>query len=177
MNPAVEAVIDQANENRRIYEGFCRSLSHTELETVIPGMTWRVKDYISHLASIDLFVADWFEHVADGRPWRPKGDDGGPFNIDTWNEARIVERRDASLDSLFEEAQSLRDRLWVAVKRCSDEVLTAQFNFRGADITFLRYLQLWTAHDPAHTVDMLKGLPGSRRDAAMKQWLGEYRLA
>jgi hypothetical protein len=177
MQAEVESVAAEADANRATYEAFCRSLSKQELETVIPGMTWRVKDYISHLASIDLFVADWFEHQADGKPWRPRGDDGGPFNIDTWNEERIKERRDASLDELFKEAAELRGRLWAAVDRFSPEVLNQAFDFRGNNITFLRYLQLWVAHDPAHTLDMLKGLRESRRDEAMKAWLGKYRLA
>lgn len=165
MGPELAAVVQEADANRAIYEQFCRSLSRDELETVIPGMTWRLKDYIAHLATIDIFVADWFEHLADGRPWRPRADDGSAFNIDAWNEVRIQERFDASLDGLFDEAARLRARLWAAVGRFSAEVLGADFDFRGRTITQLRYLQLWTAHDPAHTVDMLRGLPAGRRDS------------
>jgi hypothetical protein len=138
-------------------------------------MTWRVQDYIAHLASIDIYVADWFEHHADGTRFRAMNDDGTPFNIDTWNEARIVERTDASLDDLFGEAARHRDRLWAAVNRFTEDQLAQQFNFRGRDITFLRYLQLWTAHDPAHTADMLKGLPNTRREE-VSGWLGKYSL-
>jgi hypothetical protein len=135
-----------------------------------------VRDYISHLASIDIYVADWFEHTAAGTRFRATNDDGTPFNIDTWNESRIQERRLASLDDLFTAAAVHRDRLWAAVDGFNRDTLDRKFTFRGTDITFLRYLQLWTAHDPAHAVDMLRGLPASRRDATIDGWLSKYRM-
>jgi hypothetical protein len=176
MRAELEPVVQEANANRETYEAFCQSLSPAELGTVIPGLTWTVQDYIAHLATIDIYVAEWFEHTADGTRWRPTGEDGGPFNIDTWNERRIEERRAASVQDLLGEAARHRERLWAAVDRFTEEQLATKFNFRGAEITFLRYLQLWTAHDPAHTVDMLRGLPPERRDAAMDAWLSKYRL-
>ncbi|MGE0601773.1 MAG: DinB family protein [Dehalococcoidia bacterium] len=175
MNADLHAVVEEADANRATFESFCRSLTPAELTTVIPGMTWRVQDYIAHLASIDIYVAGWFEHHASGERFRPANDDGTPFNIDTWNEARIVERRDASVDDLLQEAGKHRERLWTAVESFSEEQLARQFNFRGREISFLRYLQLWTAHDPAHTADMLKGLPASRR-GEVSGWLGKYSL-
>ncbi|MGH2609554.1 MAG: DinB family protein, partial [Tepidiformaceae bacterium] len=134
------------------------------------------KDYIAHLASIDIFVGNWFEHTADGRPWRPNNsEDGSPFSIDTWNEARIVERHDASVDDLLTEAADLRAKLWATVDRFTPAVLDAQFNFRGRDITFLNYLQLWTAHDPAHSADMLRAIP-ERKDEPVAAWLAKYGM-
>lgn len=177
MNPQLDAVVKETNENRARFEALCRSLSTEQLERVIPGDTWRTKDYIAHLASIDLYVGDWFEHQADGAPWRPRGDDGGPFNIDTWNERRIEERRDASVEDLLDEAADLRTRLWAAVDRFSPDVLAARFTFRDREISFLRYLQLWAGHDPAHTADMLRALPELGKDADMRDWLGRYGLA
>jgi hypothetical protein len=177
MQAEVEPVVREADDNRATYEAFCRSLTDEELQTVIPGMTWRVKDYLAHLASIDIYVSEWFEHQAEGKRWRPTLEGGAPFNIDTWNEARIVERRDASVEDLIAEAATHRTRLWAAVDRFSPEVLATKFPFHGNDITFLRYLQLWVAHDPAHTADMLKGLPGRREDADLQAWIGKYRIA
>jgi hypothetical protein len=135
-----------------------------------------VQDYIAHLATIDIFVADWFEHHAAGERWRPTLEDGSPFNIDTWNEARIQERHDATVEDLLEEAGKHRKRLWAAVKSFTEDQLEARFNFRGHDITHLRYLQLWTAHDPAHSLDMLRGLPPARRDASMDAWLKRHGM-
>jgi hypothetical protein len=176
VNPDLQQVIDQTNDNRATFEAFCRSLLPDELQAVIPGLTWRVQDYIAHLATIDIFVADWFEHHAAGKRWRPTLDDGSPFNIDTWNEARIQERRDASVEELLVEAAVHRARLWAAVRGWGEEQLAATFNFRGREITHLRYLQLWTAHDPAHTLDMLRGLPPERRDGAMDAWLKRHGM-
>lgn len=174
MDVQLEPVVKETNENRATFEAFCISLKPEELTASIPGTTWRVKDYIAHLATIDLFVADWFEHQADGKPWRPTGDGGGAFNIDTWNEARIQERLDATVPELLAEAAGLRARLWAAVDRFSPEVLAAEFDFRGHNITFLRYMELWVAHDPAHTADMLPGIPERRGE--VEGWLGRYRL-
>ncbi len=176
MDSRAGPVVEEANENRRLYEAFCRSLSPRELESPIPATTWRVKDYVAHLASIDIYVADWFEHLADGKRFRARNDDGSSFNIDTWNESRITERIDAPLDDLFGEAARHRERLWNAVDRFSPQLLDEQFSFHDSDITYIRYLQLWVAHDPAHSVDMLCGLSPERRDAALDGWLKKYRM-
>jgi hypothetical protein len=176
MDARVEPIITEANENRARYESFCRSLTNEELHSSIPDTHWSVQDYIAHLATIDIYVAEWFEHTADGTRLHFTNDDGSPFNIDTWNESRVVERKQASLDDLFDEAATYLERLWNAVSRFSPQALDAHFNFRGTDISMLRYLQLWTAHDPAHSVDMLKGLPPERRDATMDAWLKKYRM-
>ncbi len=176
MQSEVEPVVREADDNRATYEAFCRSLTDEEMQTVIPGMTWRVKDYLAHLASIDIYVSEWFEHQAEGTRWRPALENGAPFDIDMWNEARIVERRDADVEELISEAATHRARLWAAVDRFSPEVLATTFNFRGNEITFLRYLQLWVAHDPAHTADMLKGLPERQSDPALREWLAKYRI-
>lgn len=176
MDRQLEPVVAEANSNRARFEQFCRSLSSAELAAIVPGSTWRTQDYIAHLATIDIWVGEWFEHQADGRPWRPRGEDGGPFNIDTWNEARIVERRDASLEDLLAEAAVLREKLWASVDRFSPGVLAAQFNFRGRDITFLRYMQLWVAHDPAHSADMVRALPARANDPSLSEWFAKYSI-
>jgi hypothetical protein len=176
MDPELQQVIEQTNDNRATYEAFCRSLSQGELETVIPGLASRVQDYVAHLGTIDIYVADWFEHHASGTRWRPTLEDGSPFNIDTWNDARIQERRELSVEDLLGEAARHRERLWAAVTSFTGEQLAAQFNFRGRDISYLRYLQLWTAHDPAHTLDMLRGLPAERRDGEIDGWLRRHGM-
>jgi hypothetical protein len=52
----------------------------------------------------------------------------------------------------------------------SREVFAANFDFRGRTIT-----RLWTAHDPAHTLDMLGGLPAERRNP-IDAWLKKYLM-
>ncbi|MFN8615718.1 MAG: maleylpyruvate isomerase N-terminal domain-containing protein [Dehalococcoidia bacterium] len=171
----VAAVIERANTNRSIYEAFCRSLPQDELQAPVPGTPWRVQDYVAHLASIDIYVADWFEHAGRKERFRAANPDGTPFDIDVWNQAMVDDRAAATLEELLAEAAVHRERLWRAVAAMPDDVLWASFNFRGNDTSYVRYLELWTAHDPAHTVDMLRGLPPGRREP-VDSWLREHRM-
>ena len=176
MHAQLEPVVAAAKENRRRFESFCRSLTDAQLEAPIAATTWRVKDYIAHLATIDIWVGEWFEHQAEGRPWRPRAGDGGAFNIDDWNEARIQERLDTGVEDLLGEAAGHRARLWAAVDRFTDEVLEQRFEFHERTITFLRYLQLWVAHDPAHAADMLRGLPELSGEADLREWIAKHSI-
>lgn len=176
MEAALEPVIAKAEANRTFFEQWVRSLSSAQLETVVPGGSWRTRDYVAHLASIDIYVGEWFEHVADGKRWHPNNsEDGSPFNIDTWNEARITERRDASVDDLFAEAAEHRERLLATVDRFTPEILGSEFDFRGAMTSYQRYLELWTLHDPAHSLDMMRGLPELNSDHELRAWIDQLR--
>ncbi len=176
MEAALDPVVRKANANREFFERWVRSLTPAQLKTVVPGGTWRTKDYVAHLASIDIYVGEWFEQVADGKRWHPNNsEDGSPFNIDTWNEARITERRDATVDELFAEAAEHRARLWSAVDRFTPEILASEFDFRGTMTSYQRYLELWTLHDPAHSFDMLRGLPELKDDPELRAWINQLR--
>jgi len=175
MNERLTHVANSAAKNRNQFERFCRSLSPEELASPIPGSHWRVTDYISHLASIDIWVGEWFGAMADGRHFIPRADDGGPFDIDRWNDARIDERRDSTVDDLFAEAARARDRLLATFPRFSEETLASRFNFRGKGISFIEYLEAWTLHDPAHAMDMLKALPGRKQEPAVRAWIDAFR--
>jgi hypothetical protein len=175
MEASLVPVVATTNANRERFEQFCRSLSPEELERPVPDSAWLVRDYIAHLATIDIWVGDWFEHLADGRRWRPTGDDGGPFNIDTWNEARVQARRAVGVEALLREAAMYRERLWAAVDRFTPEVLARPFDFRGRTITYQRYLELWAGHDPAHSADMLRALPERLADAGLAAWTAPFR--
>ena len=174
MDPQLNHVYALTNENRERFEAFSRSLSADELALDVPQATWTVKDYIAHLATIDIWVGDWFEHQADGKPWRPRGEEGAAFNIDTWNEAEVVARRSASVEDLLAEGARHRERLWAAVDRFTPEVLEAKFDFHHHSITFLRYLELWASHDPAHAADMCRALPSATEDAGVRAWLAPF---
>ncbi|MFN0146608.1 MAG: DinB family protein [Dehalococcoidia bacterium] len=175
MDPRLTPVLTSTNDNRAQFEVFCRSLSADELATPIPAAPWRVRDYISHLASIDIWVGDWFTHLASGEAWRPRADNGGPFDIDTWNEARIVERADASVAELLEEAARHRAALLATWERFTADALDATFDFRGNTIPLLRYLQLWAGHDPAHAADMLRALPARAAEPALAAWTAPFK--
>jgi DinB superfamily len=159
MDSRLVPVLAETNANRATFEAFCRSLTADELARDVPDATWQVKDYITHLATIDIWVGDWFGHLADGKVWAPLAEDGGPFNIDTWNEREVVARRSRSIEQLLAEAAVHRAALLDTWERFTPAVLDATFKFRGPEITFLRYLELWATHDPAHTQDMLRAIP------------------
>ena len=175
MKDRLTAVIDSADRNRTQFEQFCRLLSEEQLNRPIPESHWRVKDYISHLASIDIWVGgEWFESMASGAPWVPLSEDGSPFNIDERNDARVNERRDASLDELFAEAAQTRAALYSTFPRFNEETLASRLVFRGKEISFIEYLEAWTLHDPAHSVDMLKALPEKQADPQVRAWLASF---
>ena len=170
----LEPINQETNENRRKFEDFCRSLGPEEFAAGVPQSTWTVKHYIAHLATIDIYVGDRLAHAAEGKSWQPKGEDGGPFNLDTWNEARIVERKSKTIEELLTEAAERREQLWATVDRFTPELLGQEFNFRDNPITYLGYFQLWARHDAAHTADMLRAIPRRKEEPALKQWLARY---
>lgn len=175
MNERLAPVVDATNHNREQFERFCRALSNDELVRPIPESHWRVKDYIAHLASMDIWMLEWFDAMVRGDRFIPRADEGGPFDIDAWNDARIGERQDASVDELLSEAATGRQKLMATFPEFSDEALTSRFNFRGRDVSFMDYLELWTLHDPAHSLDMLKALPEKKQEPWVRDWIDEFR--
>ena len=177
MSDRLTAVIESADRNRVQFERFCRLLSEEQLHRPIPESHWRVKDYIAHLATIDIWVGgEWFESMASGTAFIPRGEDGSPFDIDSWNDARVKERLDASLDDLFAEAAQTRAALYSTFPRFSEETLASRFVFRKKEISFLEYLEAWTLHDPAHSVNMLKALPEKQANPQVRAWLANFPL-
>ncbi|MBI2766759.1 MAG: maleylpyruvate isomerase N-terminal domain-containing protein [Chloroflexi bacterium] len=166
----------QRRDNRERFETFCRSLSAEELARPIPASHWRVIDYISHLASIDLYVGPWFEAMAEGRKWAPAGDNGDMFSIDVWNDARIGERKDHGVETLLAGAARHRADIFATFERFGDEALTRRFDFHDRNISFVTYLRLWAGHDPAHTRDMLAALPERAHEPSLTAWLSRYNF-
>jgi hypothetical protein len=173
MDEQLLPVIRAADEHRRRFEVFSRALTSAERALPVPKATWQVGDYVAHLATIDEFVGDWFAHLADGRPWRPRSEDGGPFDIDPWNEVRVQARRATPVEAILSEAARQREQLWSVLDRLGPEVLAQQFEFREQTISYLQYLELWTGHDPAHSADMLRGLPKTAHPEA-RAWIREW---
>ena len=176
MHPDVIPVVEESAVNRARFAAICRSLSSDELVSPIPDTHWRVKDYIAHLATIDTWVNAWFTKWANGEEYDFREPDGTPINIDAWNEERIVQRKEAPLEDLLAEAAENRIALERTMTRFEQPVLERPFTFGRSKITFLRYLQLLVAHDPAHTADMLKGLPDRQEEASLVDWLTLYKV-
>ena len=77
----IDRLTDKFRTNRERFEAFCRSLSDEELERPVPDSTYRVKDFASHLATLDTELVRWFEAVRQGRSDEAtRSADGSPFD-------------------------------------------------------------------------------------------------
>jgi hypothetical protein len=168
MIPDVAAVRAELDEHRRQFESFCRSLSGEQLARPVPGSTWIVKDFISHLATIDGPVGEMFRTIHEGRSPGLRDSDGGRFEVDNWNDKQVERRRGLSVDEILAEAATSRAALHKAMDALTAEDVASVIPFGGdskrppAQIQLLQYLRGWCKHDPMHAVDMLRALPEAR---------------
>ncbi len=177
MNDTVEQVVPIIRENRRKFEEFCFSLSEDELARPVPDSTWIVKDFASHLATLDIYFNASVGTVERGGAMDMTRDaDGAAFDLDVWNDQQVAERRGWSMQRIFEEAATNREQLITSFGRLSEEQIARAMHFsdpkRGAaDFPLKAFLVGWAQHDPIHTADMLKALPERASDAALQAWL------
>ncbi len=174
----VTKVIARIRDNREKFEAFCRSLSDEELSRPVPDSTWLVKDFISHLGTLDPTVARTFEATAAGRAADvERNADGSRFDIDALNDGLVAERRDWPLDRILDEASRNRAALIESMERLSDENIAQLMHFTGdakrsaATLPLRVFLRGWALHDPIHAVDMLKALPERAADPTLKAWI------
>jgi uncharacterized damage-inducible protein DinB len=177
---AVRRIAETFQTNRQRFERFCRSLSDEELARPVPDSSWQVKDFISHLATLDTEITRWFEAVMAGDTSGPgQNTDGSAFDIDAWNEEAIQERKDWTLDQIFEEAAPNRRRMLETLARMTDENIEQIVHFSGdnkrdpTDVQFKLFLHGLARHDPIHVADMLKALPERAEDSETKEWLDD----
>ncbi|GAB4326052.1 MAG: hypothetical protein Kow0010_08940 [Dehalococcoidia bacterium] len=181
MNNRIAAIIDEITVHRERFERWCRSLSEEELARPVPGSEWVVKDFISHLATIDQTVSRWFAAIAAGGDLNtatgtPEGD---RFDIDRWNNEQVVRLRGATLDEIFAIAARTRAEVVSALAQFTDEALDASVHFGGdskrpaREVVLGRYLAGWAKHDPIHVNDMIRALPERRGDAVVREWLDD----
>ena len=176
----VLGLIERFRDNRERFVAFCRSLSDEELARPVPGSTYRVKDFVSHLATLDPVMAQQFERAAQGQMEElGRGDDGSPFDVDRYKDAEVAARRDWSLDQMLEEAAANRAAFLGSLAKLEDEHIDTVVHFTGdnkrdpADIPFKLFLQGLTRHDPIHVADMVKALPERAEDPELKAWLND----
>jgi hypothetical protein len=175
----VQQVIQSIREQRERFERFCRSLSEAELMRPVPGSTWLVKDFVSHLGSLDPVMAISFQAAAAGRPDEVfHTEESEAFkDIDAWNDARVAERRGWPLERVLEEAAHNRAELIKVLEGLTDEDLARLLHFTGdnkrsaATLPLRVFMLGWSLHDPIHTADMLKALPERAEDPEMKAWV------
>lgn len=168
-NEQAMRIIETIREQRTRFEAFCRSLSENEMSRPVPDSTWIVKDFVSHLASLDPAVVSSFEAVAAGEREEQ-------FDLDALNDALVAERRDWPLERILEEASRNRKRLIETLGAMTDEQLARTVHFQGdakrspADLPLRTFVMGWAYHDPIHAADMLKALPERATDAELQAW-------
>jgi hypothetical protein len=164
----VASVVEELDAHRALFEAFCRSLTQEQLERPVPRSTWIVKDFISHLATIDGPVGEMFGAIHDGADPGIRNPDGGRFDVDHWNDSQVARRRDRSIEDLLAEAATARAALHARLAALTDDDVRRVIAFGGdskrqpARIELLRYLRGWCKHDPMHAVDMMRALPELR---------------
>lgn len=179
MHLEVAAILQELDVHRARFIVFCRALGAEELAFPVPGSDWLVRDFIAHLATIDEPVSAMF------RAMQAPQDDAGsnaearePWDVDRWNQRRVEERRDRTVDQLLAEAAEQRVALRKVLAQFDGVSLGRTLHFGGdarrppADIEMRRYLQGWCKHDPMHAVDMLRALP-ARRTPLVEQWIAD----
>jgi hypothetical protein len=181
MDVSVQPIVDVIVADRARFERFVRSLSQEELLRPVPDSTWLVKDFVSHLATLDATIIPWFASIVDGSTASLGG--GKAFDIDAYNDAKVAKRRDRPIEEILAEAAGERAELLALMDRFSDAALTQNIHFGGdskrpsSDIEFGRYLRGWARHDAIHTADMLKALPDRRDAPELAAWLAEPEVA
>ncbi len=176
----VSLVVRSIREHRERFERFCRSLSEEELSRPVPGSTWIVKDFISHLGALDPAMGESFKAAAAGRPDEVfHTEQSEAFgDIDAWNDARVAERRGWPLERIQAEAATNRAALIQGLEGLSEEQLQRELFFTGdnkrspARLPLRAFLLGWSLHDPIHAADMLKALPERSGDAELAAWVG-----
>ncbi len=175
----VSRIIESIREQRERFERFCRSLTAEELGRPVPDSTWAVKDFVSHLGTLDPVMGIAFRSAAAGQP----GDvyhteEAEAFrDIDAWNDARVAERREWPLERVLEEASVNRAALIETMERLTEEDVARTLHFTGdnkrspADLPLRVFLMGWSLHDPIHAADMLKALPERANDAELAAWV------
>ena len=177
MNPTVTQVLEVIVANRERFEAFCMSLTEEEQMRPVPGSTWVVKDFASHLATLDTFFTRHTSSLADGGQIDMTRDaDGTAFDLDAWNDGQVAERRAWTMRRIFDGAATNRAALIEVLRSLSDEALDRTMHFsdpkRGTgDFPLKLFLVGWAQHDPIHAADMLKALPTQAEDPEIKAWI------
>lgn len=165
MDPDVAAVVEELDAHRARFEAFCRSLSEEQLNRPVPSSSWVVRDFIAHLATIDVPVGEMFRSMREGGAGRIRTGDDAKWDVDTWNDAEVAARRAKSVDDVLGEAARTRADLTAHLAALTAENIQRMLKFGGdgkrppSEVRLLDYLRGWNKHDPMHVVDMTRALP------------------
>lgn len=177
-DPTVARVLDELAMHRERFETFCRQLSNEELDRAVPQSTWLVRDFISHLATIDVPVAEMFRTMHAGGDPGIRNADGGEWDVDDWNEQQVQARRTWDIDQIFAEAEETRAELAKHLSALTTDDVAKKLKFGGdakrppAEVGLGQYLLGWCKHDPMHALDMSRALP-DRVTADVQEWFND----
>lgn len=180
MNPRARLVIDELARHRVQFEAVVRSLSEEELAAPVPESPWTVKDYIAHLCTIDGLIAAGFGGMVGVAAPPPDVPVPQPFDIDDWNEEAVRQRRGTTVDELLAEGARHRVNIAEMVGKMTDAHLDAVIPYGGdrkalgipaTPVRFGGLLWGIAIHDPTHTRDILRALPGRSTEPAISEWL------
>jgi hypothetical protein len=161
--PRAQETIDRAAEERARFVDWVRGVAEEDWSRTSPEGIWQARDYVAHLASIDPLITGWFRSI------QTPGQGSGlarSFNIDEWNEERILARREKGIDDLLAELESNRADLNAALADFTDEQLDSTIHFGGdakrapRDIPLHLYLRGWVFHDRWHMEDARRAIAG-----------------
>lgn len=182
MNPRVEAVVALITEERERFARFCSTLGGEELARPVPGSSWEVKDFISHVTALERPYRDWMTALAGSATTEPHRGSPG-FDVDEYNAAAVATRSGRSVEALLQEAAQERAALIAALAPLDDALLDTMVRFGGdhkrppREVPLGGLLLGWARHDVIHVADMLKALPERRTDPTVTAWLSEAEVA
>ncbi|MCC7366015.1 MAG: DinB family protein [Dehalococcoidia bacterium] len=181
MHIRARLVIDELARHRAQFEHLCHSLTAEELATPVPGSHWTVKDYVTHLCTIDALIAAGFSPTVGLAAPAPVPPLPSPFDIDEWNDHAVLPRRDSTIDELLAESRIHRANMVAAIERMEDEHLDRVIPYGGdrralnlppSMVRFGGLLWGIAIHEPTHTRDMLRALPHRADESWLQEWLG-----
>jgi hypothetical protein len=179
MTPEAQPIVELITAERDRFERFSRSLTDEELGRPVPQSTWQVKDFISHLATIDRPVSTWFTAIQAGSTGAPTSGSGERWSVDRFNDEAVAKRRDRDVEQILAEAARDRATMLEVLGTFTTEQVNGTIRFGGdskrppADLQLIRYLQGWARHDVIHVSDMLRALPERREDPVIVAWFAE----
>ena len=178
MTPEVQEIMNELDGHRVQFAVLSRWLTPEQLERPVPGSTWLVKDYVSHLATIDGPVGEMFKTVHEGGDAAIRTGDGERWDVDTWNQSKVQERRSLTVDQILEEAARERTILRGHLARLTEDDLKKTLKFQGdekrspSEVLLGAYLKGWCKHDVMHAVDMLRAMP-ERMTPRLEHWFDD----
>jgi len=119
---------------------------------------WSIRENLAHLASAEGSHRQVARTIAAGQTV-----DAPDFDLDTWNAARVAERRERSIDEILEEMAAERQRTLSALKDTENEALDRQgLHPALGETTVLKVFRIIPIHERWHLKDIRQLLEEQR---------------